>query len=924
MDEKKQKKIRRPSRIAFCLMSLLLVVLVGINVVVGSVVTPYFPFLQNFLNEPPTDEVSVSATEKSAAITQQVEAEGIVLLTNNGTLPVTSGNVNVFGSGAANFTYGGTGSGSGDSSENVTIFQGLENAGFAVNEELKEFTLENTKAREIAQMVGNDFSLYEIPISAYTEDLLLNAKSFSDTAIVVISRSGGEGDDCPMDMEPYGGEKGTHYLELQSGEKELLSMVTENFKKVVVVLNSPNVMELGFLEDEDIDASLWVGCPGSTGCNAIGEVLAGAINPSGRTTDIFAYEVESAPSYYHFGDYDYSNITYANASMFAGTGTADTGEDNYHYVEYVEGIYVGYRYYETAAADGFIDYDATVQFPFGYGLSYTTFTEEISDFSADGTNITVEVTVKNTGSAAGKDVVEVYYTAPYTSGGIEKAQVVLAGFAKTSELAPGGSETVTISFAYEDMASYDYSGIKAKGGAYVLEAGEYQIRVQTDSHHVVDSRTVTVDRDYIYNEENDGARSTDAIAAVNRFDDVSFGDNLTYVSRADWKGTMPAKRAPQSKEATEEQIAALTTGTVFDIEETEDIVVKNHHLRLADMKGLAYDDPQWDDLLEQVSVDEMAMLVGNGGWMTMAVKSVDKPFMTECDGPNGINNLMANKMSGINGNQFTGQCVLGQTWNRTLATEMGTAFGEEAVAYGVTGLYGPAMNIHRSPFSGRNYEYYSEDGYLSGAMAAAEIQGIQSAGVYCYSKHFAVNDQETNRDQGGLVTWANEQAMREIYFRGFELAVKEGKSLGIMSSFNRIGTVPAAENYALLTTVLRNEWDFEGCVITDCVMACTTQDVNKALLAGNDLQLTILGQGMIDESITGTAYGRQALRQATKNIFYMVVNSDALENTEGKMPAIQKTLIGIDLILAALFVLYYARRYFKMKRWRENNIRVVE
>ena len=438
--------------------------------------------------------------------------------------------------------------------------------------------------------------------------------------------------------------------------------------------------------------------------------------------------------------------------------------DVYHYVDYVEGIYVGYRFYETAAADGFIDYDATVQYPFGYGLSYTTFTEEIEGFENDGTTITMKVKVTNTGDVAGKDVVQVYYSAPYTPKGIEKSEVVLADFGKTALLKAGESETVTLSFAVEDMASYDYLGIKAEGGGYVLEKGEYDIRLQSDSHRVIDSRQVTVEADVIYTDAADGKRESDNISATNLFDDVTFGENLTYVSRADWEGTMPKERATASRDASEAIVAALTADEVIDNPEDADIVLASHGLKLEDMKGLAYDDPKWNDLLEQVSVDEMVNLTANGGWTTQAVESVGKLLYTEVDGPNGVNNIMA----GTTGNQFCAQSVLACSWNTSLAREMGSTFAKEAAALDISALYAPAMNIHRSPFSGRNYEYYSEDGLHSGKMAAAEIQGMQGEGVTAYSKHFAVNDQESNRDAGGLCTWLNEQAMREIYLKGFE------------------------------------------------------------------------------------------------------------------------------------------------------------
>ncbi|MBE6480687.1 MAG: beta-glucosidase, partial [Olsenella sp.] len=656
----------------------------------------------------------------------------------------------------------------------------------------------------------------------------------------------------------------------------------------------------------------WVGTPGSTGTNAIGDVLAGAVNPSGRLVDTYPYEVESAPSYYAMGAFDYTNVFYGNAGL---GGSSETGDNlPYHFVDYVEGIYVGYRYYETAAADGFIDYDATVQYPFGYGLSYTTFEKSIEGLSVDDGTVTVSVKVTNTGDVAGKDVAQVYVNAPYTKGGIEKAEVVLAGFGKTKLLEPGESQTLEISFNQEDIASYDYSGIKAEGGAYVLEAGEYEVRLQDNSHDMLASETFTVDADVIYNDANDGKRASDLVTAVNRFDDMSYGDNLTYVTRADWAGTMPTERRASGIEATDEQVAVITDATV-DNPEVEDIVVANHGLKLADMKGVAYDDPKWDELLEQVPVDQMAFLVQTSGWMNAAVPSVGKPHVIDSDGPNGANLVLGN----LGGNQYTGQSMLGATWNTELVFRMGEVFGAEAHEIGVGGLYAPACNIHRSPFAGRNYEYVSEDGLLSGAIVEAEIRGIQSKGVYTYLKHFALNDQETNRDNGGLVTWANEQAMREIYLKPFEMGVKLGHTLGIMSSFNRIGAVPAAESYPLLTEVLRGEWGFQGAVITDCVMAATTMDFDRALRAGNDLELSFGSLPIfagLDESTLDTPAGHQALRRATKNILFMTVNSDAMAvGTTGPYP-LQLGIYGLCLVPIALYAWYLVRRHKKMARWR--------
>ncbi|MBR1812271.1 MAG: glycoside hydrolase family 3 protein [Lachnospiraceae bacterium] len=926
-----EKSAKKPGKVSAVLLCVFAAVLVALNAAIAVLVPQNFSVINSFFYHGPSGEEVEEARQNSATVTQEIEAEGIVLLENkNSALPLDAGiKINVFGYGSRDTVYGGTGSGSGDSSKNVTILQGLTNAGFTVNEELAAFYDAHFIPRVGVGYTGSNFDINETLLSEYPESMIENAKNFSNVAVFVISRYGGEGADLPMEMGASeteissagaaksigvkGGDAGKHYLELQNSEIEVLDMVKENFDTVIVLVNSTNAMELGFLEDEKVDAALWIGCIGSTGANAVGEVLSGKVNPSGKTSDTFAYEVESAPSYYSIGAYDYTNVEYVNTSPIASNHDPDV----YHYVDYVEGIYVGYRFYETAAADGFIDYDATVQYPFGYGLSYTTFEKGIEDFANDRKNVTVKVKVTNTGDVAGKDVVEIYYSAPYTKGGIEKSEVVLADFAKTSLLAPGASETVELSFAVEDMASYDYLGIKAEGGAYVLEAGDYEIRLQSDSHTVIESRTISVAADVIYSDAKDGKRESDLIAAVNLFDDVTNGEKITYVSRADWEGTMPKERAAASREASEAIVAALTADEVANNSADPDIVTADHGLKLDDMKGLAYDDPKWDQLLEQVPVSEMVNLTANGGWATQDVPSVGKLLYTEVDGPNGVNNIMA----GTTGNQFCAQSVLACSWNTDLAKKMGSTFAKEAIALDIAALYAPAMNIHRSPFSGRNYEYYSEDGLHSGKMAAAEILGMQGEGVTAYSKHFAVNDQETNRDAGGLCTWLNEQAMREIYLRGFELAVKEGGTRAIMSSFNRLGTTNAAESYPLLTTVLRNEWGFKGTVITDCVIQLGYVNVDRALRAGNDLQLSLMSLHVASDKTTGTTTGRQALRAATKNILYTAVNSVGQEVSG--TPVFYPIYIGIavlDLLLIALFVWALRRRMKKAAAYKEAQV----
>ena len=915
------KTIKKPGKVGFVIVSFLLLICLVCNTVLFSL-KGYFGVVDNvvFAKEPTgSDYEEIEAKAKD--ITLQEASEGIILLENkNNTLPLTNETkINVFGRGGYYSTFGGTGSGAGGTNY-TSLYDGLKEAGFELNNELISFYQENSKEAQNMGLVGTDFGLYENNADELS-GLIDNAKSFSDVAIYVISRVGGEGDDLPKDMaDYYGGESGKHYLELNSAEESMLNMIEQNFGTVVVVINSTNAMELGFLNDENVDAALWCGCFGSVGTVALGNILNGTTNPSAKTVDTFAYEMESNPTYYSHGGYDYTNVSYSNNAGAAGTGDAITGEDPYHYVKYIEGIYVGYRFYETAGADGFIDYDTIVQYPFGYGLSYTTFEKTLDGVSFDGDTITANVTVKNTGDKAGKDVVEIYYKAPYTEGGIEKSEVVLGGFAKTEELKPGESTKVMVSFKAEDMASYDYSGIKAKGGAYVLEAGDYGIRLQNDSHNVIAEETITIDAEKIYNDSNDGKRDSDLITATNQFDDVSNGEDITYLSRADWEGTMPKESLPASEEASEDVVARLTDDSV-ELEDTTaaDWSTKKNGLKLTDMKDVDYDDSKWEDLLDQISKDEMKLLIESGGWQTVAIKSIGKAKYLECDGPNGINNLMAKAFAGIKGNMYTNQAMLAATWNGELAYEKGVVYGNEAKVYGVAGIYGPAANIHRSPFSGRNYEYYSEDGYLSGIMAGNEMTGIKEAGTYCYFKHFAVNDQETNRDHGGLLTWLNEQAMREVYLKGFEVAIKMGGATGIMSSFNRIGTTPTAESAALLKTVLRDEWGFKGAVITDCVMACTTEDINRATLAGNDFQLSYGLINPLSDELVNSVSGQQAMRQATKNILYMIANSDAPELYKPHMYTIEKILLCVLIVLLALFATYYYRWFTKNKKWKSGS-----
>lgn len=885
---------KKGKKIVTCILLAVIIAANGAIYAFNNIINQHFSSVK-------VDDMAVDdATTASKDITTRIEEEGIVLLENkDNTLPLNvekNAKVNVFGQSSAAIVYGGAGSGASDETDNVTLQEGLKQAGFDVNEDLTKFYEEHKKKKKgqnVFNLKGGDYNINEPATSEYSDKLISDAKKFSDTAIVVFSRNGGEGGDLPMDMASYtGGDAGKHYLELQSCEQEMLSMVEKNFEHVIVLVNSSNAMELGFLEDKNVDAALWIGGPGSTGCVAVGEVLCGAVNPSGRLVDTYAYDLTTAPAYYNAGNFTYTS------------NGEDTSE---HYVEYAEGIYVGYRYYETRYVDnetGKCDEDAynkVVQYPFGYGLSYTTFEQKVTHHEVKDGKINIEIEVKNTGKVAGKDIAQVYVTAPYTNGGIEKSFVELEGFAKTGMLEPGKSEKVTVSFDVEDMAAYDY----VEQGCYVLEKGTYEIKLMNNAHDVLDSFTYDVEDTIVYNEDN--ARSSDKTVAVNTFD-FAAGD-VTYVSRSDWEGTLPTERV-EKKEATAEILDQLNLDNINKLyvnpsNEGDKITTgADNGLTLSDMAGVPYDDEKWDKLLDELSVDEMAKLMGYGGFSTVEIASIDKVATIDIDGPAGLNALT----SDISGVQFPSEAVIGSTYNVELVDEMGQTYAQEANAHGVVGLYAPGVNIHRTPFSGRNFEYYSEDPVLNGKLGAAMTRGCNSMGVYCYPKHFALNDQETNRS--GVCVWSNEQAMREIYLKAFEIVVKEGNNHGLMSSYNRIGTVWSGGCEALLTDVLRGEWGFEGAVATDYANA-KLLNADQALMAGGDLMLSTTGATLSD-IVTGSTEGQQKLRQASKNVLYMVVNSRAYTDpVEMGFPYWILAQVALNIVLMLLVV----RRIFKKKNW---------
>ncbi|MHA7132867.1 glycoside hydrolase family 3 N-terminal domain-containing protein [Oerskovia turbata] len=851
------------------------------------------------------DEVDAAAK----ALVEEIGAGGIVLAKNqDGALPLTPGaKLTMLGRASADPVFGGSGSGSVDTNSAVTARGGLENAGFAINEEvygaIEAFAAENP--RGFIEMDRPDVSTYhigELPVGEY-EAKSSSFASFGDAAVITIGRPGGEGGDLTQDMTGWddNAQPGQHQLELNQDERDLVELAKASFETVVVVVNASTTLEMGDLQaDPGVDAILLAGSPGATGFNGLGKILAGDVNPSGRTVDVWASDFTADPTYANFGSFLYDNIeaSFPVPAIEKATSNATLTSDA-PFVDYTEGIYFGYRYYETAAAEGFIDYDQAVVYPFGYGLSFTDFTWAVSDTQlgeVDG-KIAVTVDVTNTGATAGRDVVELYYTAPYTQGGIEKSEVVLGGFAKTGMIEPGASESVTIELDVEEMASYDHLDAKA----YVLEAGDYVLSLRTDSHTVADGVapiTYTVDSDVVYSGENH--RASDLGEVTNQFDDVSArfsaeqaAGTVVPMSRADFAGTFP--KAPTGDQLVADE--AVQKGfTPWDVE-AEAAAFEGEmpatgvdsDLTLVDLRGLPKDDPKWDELLDSLSVGDMTGMLLNGAYQTGAIASIAKPQTVEPDGPAGFSSFIN---SSINGVAYPSEYLIAQTWDVDLGAQMGRMLGNEALQKGLNGWYAPAMNLHRSPFGGRNFEYYSEDPFLSGAMATAVSNGAAEKGVYTMLKHFALNEQETERVNNGPATWATEQTIREIYLKPFEMAIKDvtmdvsyisdaDGSLseatvgagGIMSSFNRIGATWAGGSEALMTDVLRGEWGFEGFAISDFNLY-PYMNPNQSISAGTDLTLTFQPSKSFEDTTSAKAVSD--IRNATHNILYTVANSNAM------------------------------------------------
>lgn len=934
-----------------------LVVLLCVNLICYG---PLYATLSGVLNASKA-EISDDVAGNSLAVIEQTGDEGMVLVKNNGLLPLDSAttNLNVFGWASTSPVYSGTGSAnSGDgSAPAISILQSLANAGYTMNDELVNMYTGYCSQRASVTMQTQDWTLPEPTRDAYTSAVMSAAASFSDTAVIVIGRTGGENADLPSDMNAvihgtydvaqtdaveersktnYGYtnglytnngdyddfEPGEHYLELSRTEEDLVDLVCSSFDKVIVVINANNAMELDWVDRYDsIGAVILAPGTGAAGMAALGKIISGTVNPSGRTVDTYVKDLTLAPTWNHSGNSGNHFFTGVEDLTKQVIRNDNTFQGVFSFVDYVEGIYMGYKFYETAAEEGLINYDEYVQYPFGYGLSYTTFTQEITGFKQDAGTLTVEVAVTNTGGTAGKDVVELYFTPPYTNGGIEKASVNLLDFGKTGLLEPGTSETITLSVSMESLASYDSGKVKTENGGYILEAGTYTVSIRSDAHTVLDERTFELSSDVDYS--GDG-RPSDGIPAVNRFDYADAGRGC--LSRKDGFANYDAVTAPPDDFAIDKDteraiqqlsVAKYNPGKYDHEEDVMPTLGADNGLTLADLTGKDYDDPDWEQLLDQLSLEDMTTLINTGGWQTAAIDSVGKVATSDCDGPAGLSNYVTH----TTGTQFPSEVLMAQTWSKEMADKLGDALGQEFANASNFGWYGPAMNLHRSAFGGRNFEYYSEDSVLSGLFASCEVNAAARYGVYPFLKHFAGNDQETNRC-AFLLTYMTEQTLRENVLKPFETVVKgfdfDNYVMGMMTAYNWLGTIPVISNADLLKTVLRQEWGFVGTVISDYNGSYGYQISDAAVRAGNDL---MLGYGMAESNQftdTDAATCVLAMRQACKNILYTVGNSgyyaDEAAAAQGGMSGMTRLFLIVDIAVLALAL---AIETVVVLRWRK-------
>lgn len=905
-------------------------------------------------------DTQLKATDAAAELTETVAEEGIVLLKNNGLLPMkpTKDNRSIALLGYASYSpmYIGAGSvsqaGAYLSNDFIDFYDAFETAGYSVNKDMKNYYAKYGKSNgATGDMSGSGWSqatgvddgpLYgEGEATVAYRNALEKAKAEAQTAVLVFSRVGAEGGDCALDMTgATNGDAGKHYLQFQQTEIDLIQYAQDNFQNVIVVINSSNVMELGELDADGVDAVLWIGGPGATGIQALADIIAGDVNPSGKLPDTYAYDLKTAPSYWsatcgayanydEFGEstYTYNGVTYTFNNKVDGGVTYD-----------VEGIYVGYRFYETADAEGYMKFEDTVQYPFGFGLSYTSFDWQVvsSKFGDTHGEIEVQVKVTNVGTVPGKDVVELYYTAPYyKERNIEKSAKVLGAFGKTKLLKTGESDTITLRMPVDNIASYDYLGERC----YVADEGAYTFQLQTDSHRAkvnsngktLDPLTYEVKTRRIYKDGGVGKRATDLVAAENAFDysskgDGNIGSTIPYVSRADFAGTHPSvtmgKRLDQYTDLrmgadairyiTQESLGGSDVVLENDAKYVSKSLVpvatnEKNGLTMDDVAGYTeWNDEIWDKLVNEMSATELALLIQDCGYGTPEIASIGKSLATDVDGPAGISSANLNYY----GNEYTSEPLMAATWNIELIREVGESVGREALVAGVNGWYAPGADTHRTPFNGRCGEYFSEDPLLSGKMAAAEVGGAQSKGLYVYLKHFVCNDNDQNR--GGMYTWINEQELREIQLGAFEYAVKEEDCTGLMMAYNRVGPCECSVSYGLNTTVLQNEWGYKGASVTDgysAAIGCDKYehpDLQIRACAGLLLYTGgFAGTGGFTENTTNTDAGIAMMHDLAKKMIYRHANSNAMHITRDYTPTWIIPVVGLNILLIGLAVLVF-------------------
>lgn len=872
-----------------------------------------------------SDGLSTTTINDAKKLCEDISDEGFVLLKNEQSyLPLNSDNkkLALYGYRSAHNIYGGSGSGGiNDLYEISSLKDGLTSSGFDIDEDLYSFFYNYSKSPTVT-ISNQAWDLPEPKVDDNYKNLVKNSKKNGyDTAVIVLGRMAGEGHN-DMPLNPYSCstfnnhfnsddynefEDGEHYLQLTTSEKNMVKLVCDNYSDVIVIYNGANPLELGFVNDySQIKSVLWTPGPGNVGFNSVGKILSGTINPSGRTTDSFYYDIKKNPSYNNFNLTNYSNLS----DLVVDGMNAGKAQKYYpSFVNYTEGIYVGYKYYETASDLGLIDFNETIQYPFGYGLSYTTFTQNIQNFKVTDEKVSFDVTVKNTGKVKGKDTVEVYFNPPYIEGGIEKASKNLISFEKTKELAPNENQIINISLSLEDIASYDYQDKKC----YVLDKGEYEISIQKNSHEVIESKKFTLDEEKDYDSTK---RESDKSLATNKLDDVK--GNITYLSRKNkFENLAEAIKGPASDVMDEETLKGYHLNSNYDPNsyiDDNDVMpttgAKNNIL-LKDLRGKDYNDPLWDKLLDELTIDEMDNLVSMGGYQTAEIDSIKKIKTGDFDGPASINNNFTNQGS----IGFPIEVVLACTFNQDLIYKYGKSMGKMNKELGGHGWYAPACNLHRSPFTGRNYEYFSEDSFLSGTMSAQAILGAKEVGIYSYVKHFAMYD------FNGKMTcvWANEQAIREIYLKPFEIAVKKGKAGAVMVSWSFIGNKWVGEKSQLINGILRDEWGFEGMVITDFFKNNGHGFMNAdiALANGVDLMLSTYSGPQNHVTDKTKASNVKYMRNACHNILYTVVNSCAYESEDyQKSFSLWRTIaissdvvVGIVVIsVSTLLVIQFKRR----------------